>query len=41
MTDVKMADHQNCRTWNCRTWKWWSKNDGRVWNCRRNKKAEL
>jgi len=25
MTELKMTDHQNCRTWNCRTWKWRTK----------------
>jgi len=25
MTDIKMTDHQNCRTWNCRSRKWRTK----------------
>jgi len=36
MQDMKMTDHQNCKTWNCRTWNWRTNFRGifKAWNCR-------
>jgi len=28
MHDLKMADHQNHKSWKCKTWKWQTKSHG-------------